>query len=107
MSKYGHYNHQYFSSVEFPTDSFLIAGISFFTDNCVDLTYNTILDCVPEVNEYDPTSICIVHNNKKIGYVPKKSINVNSLNVNSHLKIINIQKIKGYYGVRVMPIYTN
>ena len=74
MSIYGHYAQQYYGNkVDFPKESFLIAGISFYQDNCEGINYDIELSMVPEPNnEYDNTAISILFNDKIIGYVPKE-----------------------------------
>ena len=46
MSNYGHFSIQYYGNkIKFPTESFLIAGISFYQNNLVDINldrYNRI-----------------------------------------------------------------
>ena len=108
MSIYGHYAKQYYGNkVEFPKESFLIAGISFYQDNCEEINYDIELNMVPEPNnEYDNTAISILFNDKIIGYVPKEPEYYKKLcngNITEPLKIINIKKIKGDYGIRVIP----
>lgn len=108
MSIYGHYAQQYYGNkVEFPKESFLIAGISFYLDNCEEINYDIELSMVSEPNnEYDNTAISILFNDKIIGYVPKEPEYYKNLcneNITKPLKIINIKKIKGDYGVRVIP----
>ena len=44
MSIYGHYTQQYYGDkIIFPENSFLISGISFYQDNCLDIKYDTEL----------------------------------------------------------------
>ena len=53
-------------------------------------------------NKYDISAISIINNGKKIGYV----LNAKELcknNIQEPLKIINIKKINGNYGIRVIP----
>ena len=74
MSLYGHYAQQYYGNkIEFPEESFLIAGISFNQENCEGLTYDTELTMKPEPdNQYDTSAISIMCNEKLLGYVPAK-----------------------------------
>ena len=108
MSIYGHYAQQYYGNkIDFPKESFLIAGISFYQENCEGIDTDVELSMVPEPeNEYDQTAISIMNNDKLIGYVPMKPEYYKNLcneNISEPLKIINIKKIKGNYGIRVIP----
>ena len=106
MSIYGHFTQQYDGNkIIFPEESFLIAGISHYKNNCLDISYETELTMELERdNEYDSSAISIMNNGKKIGYVPKKD-NIKNLcnnNIQETLKIINIKQINGNYGIRVI-----
>jgi hypothetical protein len=106
MSIYGHYTQQYYGNkIIFPKESFLISGISFYKDNCLDITYETELIMKNEHdNKYDISAICILNNNKIIGYVPNTIIKLFCKNnITEPLKIINIKMINGNYGIRVIP----
>ena len=106
MSIYGHYTQQYYGNkIIFPKESFLISGISFYKDNCLDITYETELIMKNEHdNKYDISAICILNNNKIIGYVPNTIIKLLCKNnITEPLKIINIKMINGNYGIRVIP----
>ena len=112
MSIYGHYAQQYYGNkIDFPKESFLIAGISFYQENCEGIDTDVELSMVPEPeNEYDKTAISIMNNDKLIGYVPMKPEYYKNLcneNISEPLKIINIKKIKGNYGIRVIPTTTH
>jgi len=106
MSIHGHYSQQYYGNkIVFPEKSFLISGISFYKDNCVELTYDTelLMKSEPD-NKYDPTAISILHIGKIIGYVPNTNIKIMCAECMSEpLKIINIKYINGHYGIRVIP----
>lgn len=108
MSKYGHYIHQYYGNkINFPKESFLVGGISFYKENCVGITYETELtmEAEPE-NKYDKSAIVIKYNNKKIGYVPNSNCEIKEFckeNISEPLKIINIKTFHGNYGIRVIP----
>ena len=107
MSIYGHFTQQYYGNkIIFPEKSFLISGISFYKNNCLNITYETELVMKHEPdNVYDPFAISILHNNKIIGYVPNK-IEIKELcknNITERIKIINIKMINGNYGIRVIP----
>jgi len=110
MSIYGHYTHQYYGNkIIFPENSFLISGISFYKENCSNLTYESELFMKHDVNnKYDSSAISIMNNNKIIGYVPndKKEL---CKNITEPLKIINIKLVNGNYGIRVISkcFYTN
>ena len=108
MSLYGHFAQQYYGNkIEFPEESFLIAGISFNQGNCEGIDYGVELTIKLEPdNEYDSSAISILNNEKLIGYVPAKPDKYKKLcneHITEPLKIINIKKIKGIYGVRVIP----
>ena len=106
MSIYGHYTQQYYGNkIIFPENSFLISGISHYRDNCLDISFETELVMKHEIdNKYDSFAISILNNNKIIGYVPNKTIKeFCKNNIMEPLKIINIKKINGNYGIRVIP----
>lgn len=105
MSIYGHYNHQYYGNKKcFPEESFLISGISFYKHNCCDIKYSTELKMQNELdNKYDSTAICIMNNNKIIGYVPNNHKELCNNHIMEPLKIINIKHINDNYGIRVIP----
>ena len=106
MSIYGHFTQQYYDNkIIFPEKSFLISGISFYKENCSNITYDTELIMKHEVdNKYDPFAISIMNNDKIIGYVPNSEIKeLCKNNIIEPLKIINIKIINGNYGIRVIP----
>jgi len=106
MSIYGHFTQQYYGNkIIFPEKSFLISGISFYKENCSNITYDTELLMKHEVdNKYDPFAISIMNNDKIIGYVPNSEIKeLCKNNITEPLKIINIKIINGNYGIRVIP----
>ena len=106
MSIYGHFTQQYYGNkIIFPEKSFLISGISFYKNNCLDITYDTeLLMNFDNENKYDPSAISISNNNKIIGYVPNTKIKeLCKNNITEPLKIINIKMINGNYGIRVIP----
>ena len=108
MSNYGHFTRDYYGNkINFPKESFLIAGISHYQDNLIDITYDSILKLKTEPeNKYDSEAIQILFNDKCIGYVPSnvfiKSMCIRS--INSNLKIINIKRVSENknYGIRVI-----
>jgi len=106
MSIYGHFTQQYYGNkIIFPDKSFLISGISFYKENVSNITYETelLMKLEPE-NKYDPNAICILNNDKIIGYVPNTEIKeLCKNNINEPLIIINIKVINGNYGIRVIP----
>jgi hypothetical protein len=106
MSIYGHFTHQYYGNkIIFPEQSFLIAGISFYKENCTNITYDTELFMKDEPdNKYDNTAVCILHNQKIIGYVPSHMKELCKKHINESLKIINIKHINGNCGIRVIPL---
>jgi hypothetical protein len=106
MSIYGHFTQQYYGNkIIFPEKSFLISGISFYKENCSNITYDTELIMKHELdNKYDPFAISIMNNDKVIGYVPNTEIKeLCKNNITETLKIINIKIINGNYGIRVIP----
>ena len=106
MSIYGHFTQQYYGNkIIFPEKSFLISGISFYKENCSNITYDTELFMKHEPdNKYDPNAISIMNNNKIVGYVPNTEIKeLCKNNITEPLKIINIKIINGNYGIRVIP----
>ena len=106
MSIYGHFTQQYYGNkIIFPEKSFLISGISFYKENCSNITYDTELIMKHELdNKYDPFAISIMNNDKVIGYVPNTEIKeLCKNNITETLKIINIKIMHGNYGIRVIP----
>ena len=108
MSNYGHYVVQYYGNkINFPKESFLIAGISHYQNNLVDINLDSILKLKLEPeNKYDSKAVQILFNNKCIGYVPKIDIYQNMClnNINDNLKIINIKREPDNknFGIRVI-----
>ena len=96
MSNYGHFSIQYYGNkINFPKESFLIAGISHYQNNLVDIDLDSILQLKTEPeNKYDSKAIQILFNNKCIGYVPNNDFFKSKFikNINSNLKIINIKR---------------
>ena len=106
MSIYGHFTQQYYGNkIIFPEKSFLISGISFYKENCSNITYDTeLLMKHEEDNKYDSFAISIMNNDKIVGYVPNTEIKeLCKNNITETLKIINIKIINGNYGIRVIP----
>ena len=106
MSIYGHFTQQYYGNkIIFPEKSFLISGISFYKENCSNITYDTELLMNHDVdNKYDSFAISIMNNDKIIGYVPNSEIKeLCKNNITEPLKIINIKIVNGNYGIRVIP----
>ena len=106
MSIYGHYTEQYYGNkIEFPKESFLISGTSYYKENCKEITYSTELIMEEEKeNKYDNFAIVIKNKNKIIGYVPKTEVReLCRENIIEKLKIINIKMVDGNYGLRVIP----
>ena len=106
-SNYNYIQQNGINKIEFPEESFLIAGISFYKDNCLDITYESELtmELEPE-NKYDSSAIVIKNNGKIIGYVPNtpksKIKELCKEKINEPLKILNIKMIHGNYGIRVI-----
>jgi len=106
MSIHGHFTKQYYGNkIIFPEKSFLISGISFYKENCFNITYDTELIMKPEPNnKHDTHAISIMNNDKIIGYVPNTEIKtLCKNNITEPLKIINIKIINNNYGIRVIP----
>ena len=106
MSIYGHFTQQYYGNkIIFPEKSFLISGISFYKENCSNITYDTELLMKQEPdNKYDPYAISIMNIDKVIGYVPNTEIKeLCKNNITEPLKILNIKINNGNYGIRVIP----
>ena len=58
MSIYGHFNHQYYGNkIKFPKESFLIAGISHYQDNLVNISCNSELKLKTSTGIHD-VKIC-------------------------------------------------
>jgi len=108
MSNYGHFSVQYYSNkIDFPKESFLIAGISYYQNNLLDIDLDSNLQFKTEPeNKYDSRAIQILFNNKCIGYVPNNDFfkSICLKNMNSNLKIINIKRESENknYGIRVI-----
>ena len=108
MSNYGHYNAQYYGNkIDFPKESFLISGISFYQKNLENINYESELLLNPEpTNKYDSEAIQILFNNKCIGYVPNNTYTKKMCqeNIKDTLKIINLKREKeeGNFGIRVI-----
>ena len=86
---------------------FWVSGVSFYTDTCMDVEVNDILDMnLEKDNEYDSEAIKITtDNNNTCGYVPKGLKGVVRNKLNSHeLKVIEKKLYKGNYALRVMPV---
>ena len=107
MSIYGHFTQQYYGNkIDFPVNSFLISGTSFYKNELLNITYETELKMKEEKdNKYDCNAICIMKDNSIIGYVPNKDTikDICKDNINEKLKIINIKIINGNTGIRVIP----
>ena len=106
MSGYG-YTPYRINKIDFPKESFLIAGISFYQNNLesIQLGSELIMKYEPD-NKYDSSAIQILFNDKCIGYVPRNDFfkKLCNENINSFLRIINIKKDpeSNNYGVRVI-----
>ena len=107
MSNFGRFSGQYGNKIEFPKESFLIAGISFYQDNLVDINFDSKLklNAEPE-NKYDSKAIQILFNDKCIGYVPNNDFCKNMCieHITNNLKIINIKRESETknFGIRVI-----
>ena len=108
MSFYGHFNGEYYGTkLKFPKESFLIAGISFYQTNLVDINFDSeiTLKIEPD-NKYDSKAIQILFNDKCIGYVPNDEYfkNMCFQHIDNNLKIINIKRDteSKNYGIRVI-----
>ena len=108
MSANIHYIQQYQGKkVDFPEQSFLIAGISFYQDNVEGIGYDSLLSMIREPeNKYDSTAIRIEWDGKRLGYVPAKEGNYKELcgkYIDEKLRVINIKGAGKNIGVRVIP----
>lgn len=94
----------------FPKKSYKISGISFYQQNCKNITYKTELFMEQQFNnKYDKTAIMILDkNNNQIGYVPnnfkikKRCLRYLLKKKQNTLKILNIKKINNIIGIRVI-----
>ena len=108
MSIYGHFSQQYYGNkIKFPKESFLIAGISHYQNNLLDINCNSELKLKLEYNnKYDDSAIQILFNDKCIGYVPNNDFykKMCLININSNLKVINMKKESENrnFGIRVI-----
>ena len=108
MYNFGHYTAQYYGNkIKFPEESFLIAGISYYQNNLVDINLDSILKLKLEPeNKYDSKAIQILFKDKCIGYVPNIDLYKNMCldNINNNLKIINIKREteNKNFGIRVI-----
>lgn len=86
----------------FPITSFLVSGVSHYTDTIKDISVNDILymSFEPE-NKYDSTAIIIKRYNDICGYVPKDLKEKILPYVPSSLKVIDKHFFKGNYSLRV------
>jgi hypothetical protein len=86
----------------FPITSFLVSGISHYTDTIKDISVNDILYMLfePE-NKYDSTAIVIKRNDGICGYVPKDLKEKILPYVPSSVKVIDKHFFKGNYSLRV------
>ena len=110
MSIHGHFTTQYYGNrIQFPTESFLISGTSFFIEpaNVQHFTSETQLNMKPvSDNKYDPTAIAIMHGDIQIGWVPADPPDVKLMcysHINEPLRLVNIKRIDGKVGIRVIP----
>jgi hypothetical protein len=90
---------QYIGHTEtFPTNSFLISGVSFYTDAVRNVTNKTTLTAIAEPdNPYDSNAIKIMNGTEQVGYVPK-----GSQPVVTNGQSLRVFHIKGG-GIRVVP----
>ena len=100
------YATQYYSSVVQEPNSFLIAGISKYHENCKNVSIDDLLCVKHDIdNEYDNNAHSICKNNMVIGYVPKSSKFYQCENKCEYkLKVLNKKYHKGSFGIRVVPI---
>lgn len=108
MSNHGHYSKQYYGNkIDFPEESFLISGISFYKENCKNIDYKSILSMkLDKENKFDKEAIAILYEDNLIGYVPKSNEYVKNIckeYIQDNLVILNIKQIKNNLGVRVIP----
>ena len=86
----------------FPITSFLLAGVKSYQDSIKNIKEGDILDMSFEPNNtYDSSAIVIKNITEICGYVPKDSQDKVKLHVPSQVKVIDKQRVKGNYSVRV------
>jgi hypothetical protein len=108
MSVYGHFNKQYDGhKIQFPKESFLIAGISYYQNNLTNINFDSKITMKLEPkNKYDSNAIQLLYNNNCIGYVPNNEYikGICRENIDNELKIIVIKKEpeNQNYGIRVI-----
>ena len=87
---------------KFPITSFLVSGVSHYTDTIKDISVNDILymSFEPE-NKYDSTAIVIKRNDDICGYVPKDVKEKILPYVPSSVKVIDKHFFKDNYSLRV------
>jgi len=92
--------HTYIES--FPTTSFLVAGVSFYSDTIKDISIGDLLEMNFEPTEHDPTAIILKKNNATCGYVPKDLKEKVSQYVPRKVKVIDKRFVKNnIYSLRV------
>ena len=79
----------------YPVESFLIYGSCFYKENIIGIEKETQLVMIKE-NNNTHIDICVMHNNKKIGYVPHTAHEY----CKELLKIVYINQ----HVIRVIPI---
>ena len=100
------YAQHYYGSVEFPPNSFLIAGVNNYYKICEKIETDDVLLCIPEpTNEYDPNAIMIkTQVGELCGYVPKENTQYILTSNITRVIVINKKRHDGKYGLRVDPI---
>ena len=86
----------------FPITSFLLAGVKSYQDSIENIKNGDILDMSFEPNNiYDSSAIVIKNITDICGYVPKDSQDKVKSYVPSQVKVIDKQRVKSNYSLRV------
>ena len=86
----------------FPITSFLLVGVSHYKDTVNNINIGDILDMDFEPNNiYDSSAIVIKNITDICGYVPKDSQDKVKSYVPSQVKVIDKQRVKTNYSLRV------
>ena len=97
---FGCERHQHVQS--FPITSFLLAGVKSYQDSIENIKNGDILDMSFEPNNiYDSSAIVIKNITDICGYVPKDSQDKVKSYVPSQVKVIDKQRVKTNYSLRV------
>jgi hypothetical protein len=87
---------------KFPITSFLLAGVSNYQDTIKNININDLLEMSFETdNIYDKSAIIIRNLSEVCGYVPKDLQEKIKEHVPSKVKVIDKNRTKGIYSLRV------